>query len=29
VRLEETDHFRLLRELCADPARFLATMLDA
>jgi predicted ATPase len=28
VRLEETDHFRLLREFCADPAQFLATMLD-
>jgi predicted ATPase len=27
VRLEETDHFRLLREFCADPALFLDTML--
>ena len=27
VRLEETDHFRLLREFCADPALFLETML--
>jgi predicted ATPase len=27
VRLEETEHFRLLREFCADPAQFLETML--
>jgi hypothetical protein len=28
VTLEQTDHFRLIREFCADPAGFLQTMLD-
>jgi predicted ATPase len=28
VTLEQTDHFRLIREFCADPAGFLETMLD-
>ena len=28
VRLEETDHFRILREFCLDPSLFLETMLD-
>jgi predicted ATPase len=26
VTLEETDHFRLIREFCADPAAFVETM---
>lgn len=26
VTLEQTDHFRLIREFCADPAAFVATM---
>jgi predicted ATPase len=26
VTLEETDHFRLIRQFCADPAAFVATM---
>jgi len=26
VRLEDTDHFRLLREFCADPRGFVETM---
>jgi predicted ATPase len=28
VRLEDTEHFRLLREFCADPAAFIGTMMD-
>ncbi len=28
VKLEDTDHFRLLREFCIDPATFIATMMD-
>lgn len=28
VRLEDTDHYRLLREFCADPATFVETMLN-
>lgn len=28
VTLEETDHFRLIREFCADPALFVQTILD-
>lgn len=28
VTLEQTEHFRLIREFCADPAGFLETMLD-
>jgi predicted ATPase len=28
VRLEDTDHYRLLREFCADPATFVDTMLE-
>ena len=27
VRLEDTDHFRLIREFCADPASFVETMM--
>ena len=27
VKLEETEHFRLIREFCADPASFLDTMM--
>ena len=26
VRLEDTDHFRLLREFCADPTAFVEAM---
>jgi predicted ATPase len=28
VRLEDTEHFRLLREFCIDPAAFIQTMMD-
>ena len=28
VRVEDTDHFRLLREYCADPHRFVAEVLE-
>jgi predicted ATPase len=28
VRLEDTEHFRLLREFCIDPAAFIETMMD-
>ena len=28
VTLEETDHYRLLREFCAEPRDFIATMLE-
>jgi predicted ATPase len=28
VTLEQTEHFRLIREFCADPAGFLETRLD-
>jgi predicted ATPase len=28
VTVDETDHYRLMREFCADPASFIATMLD-
>jgi predicted ATPase len=28
VRLEDTEHFRLLREFCIDPEAFIATMMD-
>jgi predicted ATPase len=27
VTLEQTEHFRLMQEFCADPALFLETML--
>jgi predicted ATPase len=27
VALEQTEHFRLIREFCADPASFVETML--
>ncbi len=28
VRLEDTDHFRLVKEFCADPASFVETMME-
>ena len=28
VTLEQTDHYRLLREFCAEPRDFIATMLE-
>jgi predicted ATPase len=28
VKLEDTEHFRLLREFCSDPATFVETMMD-
>ncbi len=28
VELAETDHFKLMREFCADPAAFIEAMLD-
>jgi predicted ATPase len=28
VSVEQTDHFRLMREFCADPATFIATMME-
>ncbi len=28
VRLEDTDHYRLLREFCADPSTFVETMME-
>jgi hypothetical protein len=28
VTVEDTDHYRLLREFWADPATFIATMLE-
>ena len=28
IALEQTDHFRLMREFCADPATFIDTMLQ-
>jgi predicted ATPase len=28
VRLEDTEHFRLIREFCADPASFVQTMME-
>jgi len=28
VRLEDTEHFRLLREFCVDPAAFIQTMME-
>jgi predicted ATPase len=28
VTVDETDHYRLMREFCANPASFIATMLD-
>jgi predicted ATPase len=28
VTLEETDHYRLWREFCAEPAGFVAAMLE-
>lgn len=28
VTLEQTDHFRLIQEFCADPATFIDTMLE-
>jgi hypothetical protein len=27
VKLEDTEHFRLLREFCSDPATFVETMM--
>jgi predicted ATPase len=29
VRLEETDHYRLMREFCADPATFIEAMMES
>ena len=29
VTVEETEHYRLMREFCADPATFLDSMLEA
>ena len=28
VAVQDTDHYRLMREFCADPSGFIATMLD-
>jgi hypothetical protein len=28
VTVEKTDHYRLMREFCADPATFIETMMD-
>ena len=28
VAVEETDHYRLMREFCADPATFIETMME-
>jgi predicted ATPase len=29
IRIEATDHFRIMREFCADPQLFVEVMLDA
>jgi predicted ATPase len=29
IRLAETQHFRLLREFCIDPANFIESVLEA
>lgn len=29
VTIEQTQHFRIMREFCADPATFVETMMEA